>query len=73
MRAFCEIIVDLESDLSKIKNVSDNISDQKSFALSPRAYVRIIQPGNYRHFEEKHGIVAFEKHFLVVINLNASI
>lgn len=33
MGTFCEIILDLESDLSKMKNVSDKISDQMEYAI----------------------------------------
>jgi hypothetical protein len=33
METFCEIILDLESDLSKMKNVSDKISDQMEYAI----------------------------------------
>ncbi|MEL7587959.1 MAG: RteC domain-containing protein [Prolixibacteraceae bacterium] len=33
MGTFCEIILDLESDLSKMKDVSDKISDQMEYAI----------------------------------------
>ena len=33
METYCEIILDLESDLSKMKDVSDKISDQMEYAI----------------------------------------
>ena len=33
METFCTILVDLESDLSKMKAVSDKISDQMEYAI----------------------------------------
>lgn len=67
MGTFCEIIPDLGNGLYGLKRVFDKISEQMGFALSPGEYEGIIQPGDYRYFSDQRGIIAFERHFLVVI------
>ena len=67
MRTFCETIPDLRNERSGLNVVFDKISEQMGFALSIGKYERIIQPGDHLYFSDQWGIIAFERHFLVVI------
>ena len=58
MVTISEIIPNLENGKSGSKGVFDKISEQTSFALSPREYKRTIQPGDFQHFLDEHGIRA---------------
>ena len=45
METFCEIILDLESELSKKEDVTGKVSEQMNFASSTGVHERIIQIG----------------------------
>lgn len=66
MRTFCEIIPDLGKGLSGLKGVFNKILEQMGFILSIGEDDGIIQPGDYRYFRDQCGIIAFERHFLIV-------
>lgn len=43
MEAFCEIILDMENDLSRMKEVSENVPEQLEYAHRTRVSKRVIQ------------------------------
>jgi hypothetical protein len=67
MRTFCETTPDMGNGLSGLKRVFDKISEQMGFVLSIGDDYGIIQPEDHRYFIDQRGIIAFERHFLVVI------
>lgn len=57
METFCEIILDLENDRSRIKEVSENLPEQMEYVTGTLVYKWIVQiglhtfqrsPGDYR-------------------------